>query len=228
MRRFVSNALIAVTSFATLASAPAAFACWDGALAQVGDALMQSGDEHYSDADAIAHATWMWRIDKLLPEGDRFEMWGDMPTLYRGDEAIDLTWNPRKGFAGMFDAVAKALGTNRIQALLIKNMEVPIYTIQAGSFTTERLAQARVDLIGPQCSHGAYEVGGFPAENASAHIQVSKAGHYRVIVGTFTSRDEAEAAKACLANLTDWERDETRPPVDGFVRRLDREPIIAR
>ncbi len=223
MRRFVSNALIA----ATVTAAPAAFACWDGSLTQVGDTYMQSYDDHYSDVAAIEHVTWSWRIDKLLPEGARFEMFGE-PTLYHDGEITDLTWHPRTGLPGLFDAVAKALGTSRLQALLIKNMEVPVYTIQAGTFSTEALAQARVEVIGSQCPHGAYEVGGFPAENNSAHIQRTQAGHFRVIVGTFSSRDEAEAAKACLSNLNDWERDATRPPIDGFVRRLDREPIIAR
>ena len=225
MRAIVATLCVTLISIVTL-TAPSR-ACWDGSLTTVGGIHLQDFDEVWSARKAVENARWLTRINLLLGDDKSLEIWPDAQ-LSVGDETVELRWDG--DLARLYDRIARKLGVNRIRAAVTRHVEVPVWTIQAGTFTSARLAVGRAELIGGQCSHGFYEAGGFPADNSSAHVERTVDGHYRVIVGTYLTRAEAEEATSCLSEIraySDDDGDERTVRIDGFVRRLDRPSFVA-
>lgn len=222
MRALIVGLCVGLCSLSPLTSAPA-LACFDGSVTTVAGLTLQDGDDVWSATKAVEHAQWLTRIARLLPGGTSLEIW-PYSELTVGDEVITI--DSDGDLAALYDVIAQKLHVSPWRAAWIRRLPVPVWTIQAGAFTSEREALARAELIGSQCPHGFYEAGGFPADNAAAHVERNVDGRYRVIVGTFLGHEEARSASACLDAIEDWERDRT-VRIEGFVRRLDRPSFLA-
>lgn len=188
------------------ATARDAAACWDGWLAVLGGVEIRRGlaVAAWDPDHARQAARWGTRINALLPPG----------------AALSIDWNEAscgsdKGacggvttFAGSsedlpatFRAVAKAFKVREPETRKARALEPELYTVQifAGSVRGARAVKDRVAdrEVGEQ---GFFQEGGFPAGNSTAHVLRDPAarGPHRVIVGTFLSRKEADAARAGL------------------------------
>jgi len=113
------------------------------------------------------------------------------------DYSADIQWNG--SLPALFHQVATACHATRAERASAMSTVTQLYTVQVGALRNEananRLA-AEIDAL-ELGTHGFIEFGGFPANNATAHV-ISEGAVYRVWVGAFLDRREAEAVAAAL------------------------------
>lgn len=155
------------------------------------------GDDTLWDAPTLRHhATWLGRINRLLPAGATVISEHGFVTVNVGGTSSEFTWNDGQ-YRTLFDNVARNVGASPIGIQSALRLETPVYVVQAGAFVNETRARAQADAIsqGDIAEHGFYEAGGFPAINPTAHVVTIRAKRtiHRVYVGAFVNRQEAEA-----------------------------------
>lgn len=218
--------LVALPSlaFASLVAAPRAQACWDGYSAFVGRvSLSVPDDAEWSPPLAREVALWGSRIDALLPPGTRLDSeLGSVTYCKMGadGQCSESLAEPPYGVDPLPTLFGKtALLTHasskqisRIMALTVAPLTVQVFASKSAS-RAEALA-ASIDAAGAG-DHGFMNVGGFPANNPTAHVVAGKdasgAPIHRVLVGAFLSRSDAAAAEGNVRKALG---------LKGFVRPL--------
>lgn len=213
--------LLALT-VACLALTPAsARACWDGLLAESADVrlqLMGGAAGTWDPARMQSFATWLTRIDAIAPDFLEVLASEHDVTIFCDTckNAENLKWNG--DLATLFDRVAKAVGADRKTRLHALEQDTTAYTVQIAAFATQAEADALALKLNGQAdsleTHGFVQIGGFPAMNDTTHVVAvshETGPVYRVIVGAFLSRADAEAAQAHVHEETS---------LRGFVRPL--------
>lgn len=173
-----------------------AFACWDGFRAHVGNVDEMGNDTQWDEQTLRYHATWLGRIDALLPAGATLVSEHGFVTVTIGGTAQDLLWHDGH-YRTLFDTVARITRTSQTDVQRALRTDTPVYVVQVGAFVGAARAHARADAIsqGVDAEHGFFEAGGFPANNPAAHVVTITATNklHRVYVGAFVNRAEAES-----------------------------------
>ena len=195
---------LCLATLAVLASALApspALACWDGFYARVGDVEEMGGDDTWSADSTRERARWLGRLDALLPSGASIlSEWGTVTVSVAGrEEAIE--W--RDGhYLTLFREVARVVGASPADIVRARHLETPVYVVQVGAFSDRDGANALAEQVSSrdEAVHGFLEAGGFPADNAEAHVVTIAAARevHRVYVGAFVDRSEAQALATSL------------------------------
>ena len=175
-----------------------AYACWDGVYASMGHVTLQQGEDiSWNVADLETYALWLGRVNALLPPDGALAMEFDVAALDCGEGDVEVTWNG--SFPRLFHQVAAHCHATRAERARAMATVTTLYTVQAGAVQTEVGANRLAEDINARelDAHGFIEIGGFPANNPSAHVISSGAGH-RVWVGAFVDRAAAAAVAAEL------------------------------
>jgi hypothetical protein len=198
--RTLSIALALALSFVV---AQPARACWDGFHAHVGRVVEMGGDDQW-DLDAIqTRATWLGRIDALLPAGGSVWVEHGYVTVEANGVTHELEWHDGH-YVSLFRAVALAVGATPAQIRHARSVATPVYVVQTGAFLDAPLARTEARAISDRddVEHGFLEAGGFPADNPEAHVVTMPFARqiHRVYVGAFVDRAEADALAARLGH----------------------------
>jgi hypothetical protein len=194
-----------VVALAVLVPAPA-LACWDGTLAQSEGFFWSDGDMEWSVERARELGTWMRRFDALLGPGGNVEAEFGGGTVCMGERCVEVeTRSPNVQL--FFQRAATALGvTWRARAAALAVTATP-HAVQVAASRDRAQAQALANRVSDlDLPMGFYEVGGFPSDNAEAHVveSVDAEGRpvFRIFVGTFLDREGALAAAPEIAQAT--------------------------
>ena len=225
--RFRPLALLAALpalAFASLAATPRAEACWDGYAAFVGRVSLSVPDDAAWSPPLVREvALWGSRIDALLPPGTGLDSELGSVTYCKtgpagpcGESLADLPYgvDPLPTLFGKTALLTHASGREirRIMALTVLPLTVQVFASKSGR-RAEALA-ASIDAAGAG-DRGFINVGGFPANNPTAHVVAGKdaAGDpiHRVFVGAFLTRGDAALAEARARKVLG---------IKGFVRPL--------
>lgn len=199
-----------------------ALACWDGWSATVGRVdILQAGDETWSPATARDVALWGGRIDAMLPAGARL-------MSEHGSFALsDASGTTQSGqwdglhLEALFKLAAKILGRRAAAQGSAQDgtaLTVQLFAARSQGSADAFAARLQAKAGATQLSEPAsvfYTAGGYPSNHAVAHVVVERDGGgapiYRVLMGAFLDRSNADAARRLL-------RDVAGAP--GFVRAL--------
>lgn len=207
---------------ACLALTPApALACWDGLLAESADVrlqLMGGAAGTWDPARMQSFATWLTRIDAIAPDFLEVIATDHDVTVFCDTckNSENLKWDG--DLATLFDRVAKAVGADRKTRRQALEQDATAYTVQIAAFATKADADALARKLNGQAdsleTHGFVQIGGFPSMNDTTHVVAvshETGPVYRVVVGAFLSRADAEAAQTLVHEETS---------LRGFVRPL--------
>ncbi len=174
-----------------------AVACWDGTYAALGDVELMDGEEGWSADRAVELATWLGRIDALLPDGAVVMVEHGYVSVQLPDgTTLEPGWDGGS-LAGLFEVVAATLGAPPERVRAARALTTPVFTVQAGAFNTRGAAERLAATLSDVGEHGFFETGGFPADNPTAHV-IEDGGAYHVVVGAFVERAAAQALAATL------------------------------
>ncbi|MEP7120314.1 MAG: SPOR domain-containing protein [Byssovorax sp.] len=206
-------------------SAPRAEACWDGYSVSVGRVSLSVAGEEAEWTPALVREVALWgtRIDALLPTGTRLDselgsitFCATSPDGACGASVAELPYSP-DDLPTLFGKMAIVThgSSNDIRRIMALNVEPLTVQVFAGKSARRAAAvAASIDAAGAG-EHGFINVGGFPANNPSAHVVDGKdaAGHpvHRVVVGAFLSRGDAARVLASVRRALG---------IKGFVRAL--------
>jgi hypothetical protein len=209
---------------ASLFALPRAHACWDGHRAAVRRVTLSiPGDRRWTPEEARAAAVWGARIDALLPPGTVLDAFGGYAELCTdqhggcGATMAEIRWDGVR-LADLFAKVASATGASKAivrRARMLGAQPLTVQVLAARSEANAKAFASRINAAGAAGIDGYFEAGGFPATNPSAHVlaAVDAKGNavYRVVVGAFLTKADADAARAELYRSAG---------VDGFARAL--------
>jgi hypothetical protein len=200
-RALRSRSILAAFAVLSGALAPSpALACWDGFYARVGDVEEMGSDDTWDADDARERARWLGRIDALLPSGAMvLSEWGTVTVSVAGHEEV-IEW--RDGhYLTLFREVAR-VGASPAEVARARGLETPVYVVQVGASSDRNGADAFAARVSSrdEAVHGFLEAGGFPADNAEAHVVTITSAReiHRVYVRAFVDRGEAQALVAAL------------------------------
>ncbi|HJL14670.1 MAG TPA: SPOR domain-containing protein [Sandaracinaceae bacterium LLY-WYZ-13_1] len=204
---------------AVLAALPApASACWDGTRIQTPHLTVMGADDRWDLGRARRVAKWAPRVEALLAAAGL-----EAEVSYRHVTLSDGTHftirSPR--LDGVFLALSRHLPVSRPERRAALRAPAA-FTVQVAASRSRARAEALAARLndrrhpdGPAGAHGILEVGGFPADNPTAHVAPALDADgrrvYRVIVGAFLTR--AEAARVAA-------RVRPRSGTRAFARRL--------
>ena len=184
-----------VALFVLLSVPSPAHACWDGTYATLGDVDLMSSEVGWSPERVGELATWLRRIDAVLPDGAvAMVEFGDVSIQLPDGTALEPAWDGRS-LAGLFDVVAAAVAAPADRVRVARSLVTPVYGIQVGAFSSGAAAEAFAASVTGE--HGFVEVGGFPADNPVAHV-IEVGGTYRVVIGAFVDRASAASLAASM------------------------------
>jgi len=204
MRSACSVATLLVLSLSLGVIVPArALACWDGFHARVGSVEEMGVDETW-DATTLRHrARWLGRIDALLPNSASVSVDHGYVTVTVGTSTHELEWADGD-YLTLFREVARILGASPADIARARSEQTGVYVVQAGAFVSPTHAQTHADALSATdvATHGFLEAGGFPADNPEAHVVALRDARaaYRIYVGAFVDRAEAEALASALGH----------------------------
>lgn len=170
-----------------------AYACWDGIYASMGHITIQQGEEfEWNVTDLENYALWLGRVNALLPPNGELTAEFDVAELNCGEDDLQITWNG--SFPRLFNQVAAHCHTTRAERTRAMSTVTTVYTVQAGAVQNEAGANRLAASINARAldAHGFIQIGGFPANNPTAHV-ISDGTVHRVWVGAFLDRAEAES-----------------------------------
>jgi hypothetical protein len=185
--------------------------------------LSVAADDAWSPALVRDVALWGTRIDALLPAGTQLEselgsvtFCKTLPDGACGDVVNELPYSADK-LPTLFGKMAVLTHGSSTKIRRIMALTVSVLTVQAFASKSARRANAvaaSIDAAGAG-EHGFINVGGFPANNPTAHVVAGKdaAGSpiHRVFVGAFLSRGDAAGVEASVRKALG---------IKGFVRPL--------
>lgn len=175
-----------------------AYACWDGIYASMGNITIQQGENFaWNATDLENYALWLGRVNALLPPNGQLAAEFDVAQLDCGEGEVEISWNG--SFPRLFNQVAAHCHATRAERAHAMATVTAVYTVQAGAVQNEAGATRLADDINARelDAHGFIQIGGFPANNPTAHVTSDGTVH-RVWVGAFVNRTEAEAVAAEL------------------------------
>ena len=203
----------ACTAMLLLAGRPAA-ACWDGFAAGTGRvSIRQAGDDQWHAERARELATWLPRIDALLPADMQLESEHGLVSVSpsAGGPAIaEARWTSGR-LADLFMVVARV--TPGARARIAKGHAIVPFTVQVLGVRDPRRAAAFAEALNERSdrdelvpSVGFYSAGGFPAIHPVAHVLAApKAGDddlapplTRVVVGSYLDAASAQVTATAL------------------------------
>ncbi len=207
-KRWAAGLVVAAT--AGVAGPSPAEACYDGYEANVRKASASVGDDARWDPDvARSVATWLTRIDALLPDGVSVIVypWG---VECEGPACAEAHHDVKGGFATAFAVTARNVGASpgtvrRARALGSEPVTIQVY---AGAWQSARALAARIGEQQPEDAAwtGFYDAGGFPAFRPAAHVVRATLPDgsvvHRVVVGAFLTVADAQGAQASLSAAT--------------------------
>jgi hypothetical protein len=168
-------------------------ACWDGFRARVGAVEETGGVLCWSEREVRERATWLGRIDALLPNGASVAIVPGTARVTLGSRVTEVAWNGR--YATLFRAVARALGATGDDVARARGEETPVFVVEVARFDSEATARTHAaGLASVTSAAGFVSVGG---EEAVVHVE-ARDGAYAVCVGAFVDADEAAAAAAAF------------------------------
>jgi hypothetical protein len=181
-------------------------ACWDGYAVDTGDGIrFTGGDESWSASNAVMLGSWALRYRALLGDEGTLEIefgWGEASV---GEQTIPLerASDPR----ALFDRLADALAVPSARRARLLAIDARPYAVQvAASRDRARAEHLAMQLSESELPFGFYEAGGFPADNAEAHVVEGIAADgqpvFRIVVGAFLDRASAAQAATEIARVT--------------------------
>jgi hypothetical protein len=201
-----------------------ALACWDGIAVTTDKVIIAiESQERWSPEQARHWATWIARIDALVPEGKTLSIthgYVEVCELGASCTPLDVEWHSESAF-WMFEHTADLFDVSRKDIAAARRTAATPLTVQIAASSNLRAAEelaTRINEAGLELS-GFIDVGGFPASNAYAHVVASNsldAVAYHVVVGAFLEHGEAEAAMRVV---------EGELGMHGFVRPLEQSSI---
>lgn len=172
-----------------------ALACWDGTHAVVGRVELSSGSLEWSVHEVVTIATWLGRIDAVLPDDASVRIEHDVAIVERDDgTSFEVSW-PGGSLETLFTRIAHETGAGRARVRAARRHVTPVFTVQVASMPGREAAERLTTMI--EGEHGFLEVGGFPADNPTAHV-VEEGGAHVVLVGAFLDRSEAAAVASAI------------------------------
>ncbi|AKV01353.1 hypothetical protein AKJ09_08016 [Labilithrix luteola] len=197
--------VVLVSTF--LGSTNEAKACWCGYSAHVGRAAVTEPMPN-NDSCPVAWdpsvirewATWIVRLDEVLPAGASLEAFGTPAVVKSASEQLDVDW---QDLPGLFDGVAK-LQSDSARVERARAMNAQVYTVQIFASATsagaariaERANEAEVE------DDGFFFAGDVPATNPMAHVieeTVRGRRMHKVLIGAFLDRPAALRTSHTLA-----------------------------
>jgi hypothetical protein len=185
--------------------------------------LSVAADDAWSPALVRDVALWGTRIDALLPAGTQLEselgsvtFCKTLPDGACGDVVNELPYCADE-LPTLFGKMAVVTHGRGREIRRIMALTVSVLTVQVFASKSESRASAVAAAIDPEGAgeSGFITVGGFPANNASAHVVASKdavgSPIHRVFVGAFLSRGDAVRVEASVRKALG---------IKGFVRPL--------
>ena len=175
-----------------------AYACWDGVYASMGNITLQQGQNvSWNVADLETYALWLGRVNALLPANGELTLEYDVAHLDCAEGDVEIAWSG--SFSHLFRLVAAHSHATRAERARAMATVTALYTVQAGAVQNEAGANRLADDINARAldAHGFIQIGGFPANNPTAHV-ISDGTVHRVWVGAFLDRTEAESVAAEL------------------------------
>ncbi len=147
-----------------------------------------------------AWATWLVRLDEILPAGARLEAFGTPAIVKRGGEEVEIEWSDLRE---LFDGVAK-LQSDSARVTRARATSARVLTVQTFASATAagaaRLAEHanEMDIEDP----GFFFAGNVPAMNPRAHVveeAVRGRRMHKVLIGAFLDRRAALRASRAIA-----------------------------
>lgn len=179
----------------TLSWSAPALACWDGTYAVVGRVELSSDELEWSTGQVVATATWLGRIDAVLPDDASLRIdHGTATVEYDDGTSFDVSWSG-DSLEALFVRVAHETGASPDRVRAARRHVTPVFTVQVAALPGREAAERLTTLI--EGEHGFLEVGGFPADNPTAHV-VEEGGAHVVLVGAFLDRSEAAAVASAI------------------------------
>jgi hypothetical protein len=147
-------------------------------------------------------ATWVVRIDALLPAGSSLEAFGAFATVKRGSDEREVEWHDLEE---LFDGVS-ALQSDPTRATRARSKTAQVHTVQIFASATragaERTAERANELDLDDL--GFFFAGDAPAPNPIAHV-VEEAGRgrrmHKVLIGAYLDERAAVLASRTLARM---------------------------
>ncbi|MGD0525898.1 MAG: SPOR domain-containing protein [Polyangiaceae bacterium] len=199
--RWLLAALVVVSVVAT---ARAAHACWDGYLAASARvAIGVPGDPEWSPARARDAATWLVRVEALLPRDVHVRAFDRDVWLCRADADGRCDGSLGDGrFDGkrlvtLFRAVARLLRAGPAKVARARALRAHPVTVQVLASRDPARAEALAQRLNDEATgrRGFLDAGGFPSNNARAHVLDGRdargAAIHRVVVGAFLHAADA-------------------------------------
>jgi hypothetical protein len=233
-KRWTASLVVAV--MVAVSGPSRAEACYDGYEANVRNAAASVGFGSVWHPEVARHvATWLTRVDALLPAGVTVTVYPwSVECEGKACATTSVALDVRAGFKAAFAATARNVGADartmrRAGALAADPVTVQVY---AGSQQTARAIAERIsnhqpggeageNWVGSPDDEGAanwsgfYEAGGFPAFRPAAHVVRATLPDgsvvHRVVVGAFLTVADAEVVRASVEAATG---------ARGFVRPL--------
>lgn len=194
------HAMLVTTIVLSMAAAGPARACWDGELGTIGDVTYMGGRVGWDADRARELATWLARLDAVLPDDASLMIEWDFVSLCRDGACDDWRWDGRS-FAALFREVSRRSGAAPASIRRARGLTTPVHTVQVAALSDRARAEALAQRIteAGAGAHGFYETGGFPADNPVAHVISGSDAQgrevHRVLVGAFVDRREATASR---------------------------------
>ena len=162
------------------------------------------GADTFDERDAREIASWLRRIEALLPPNGSVQAFGGFVTVCATEvDCRDAKWS-QGSYAQLFDAVAGVLRSKPDEAGAARRLRATPWTVQVFASRTRSRADAMAAKIDEshELDHGYYVAGGFPAINPVAHVvqgtDTSGRVIWRVIVGSYLERSQAEMTEEKL------------------------------
>ncbi|GAB4115914.1 MAG: hypothetical protein OHK0013_49900 [Sandaracinaceae bacterium] len=168
-------------------------ACWDGFRARVGAVEETGGVLCWSEREVRERATWLGRIDALLPNGASVAIAPGTARVTVGTRVTEVAWDGR--YVTLFRAVARTLGATGDDIARARGEETPVFVVEVARFESE--ATARTYAASVTSAHGASGFVAVGGEEPVVHVE-AREGAYAVYVGAFVDADEAAAAAAAF------------------------------
>jgi len=216
----------AVVALAITLSSRTADACWCGYSGTVRDVAitepMPGSDDCPVAWDPVvvrAWATWLVRLDRVLPAGMRLESFAGEATVTATPGGVprtvaEISWG--EDFEALFAAIAR-LEADSTRVRVARQQEAKVFTVQVFATRSEARASRvseQLDRAG-EVDRGFFFAGNAPAANPAAHVirETDARGRllYKVLVGAFVDLASARASAQALTRQT---------TLETFVRQL--------
>jgi hypothetical protein len=141
-------------------------------------------------------ATWMVRLDAVVPPNASLEAFGRSATLERQSKTFDVEW---QDLPELFERVAK-LESDSGRVTRARAMSTQVYTVQIFASATDAGAARIIERANEMEieDDGFFRAGDHPARNPVAH-GIDEARMHKVVIGAFVDWRAAVRASRTIA-----------------------------